>query len=63
MDTDNPNFFNKILEIIDIFENDDFIFCGDFNLVLNPDMDYDNYSNVNIPMARSRFIEIMEERN
>ena len=36
------------------------IWCGDFNLVLNPALDTYNYKNINNPMARSKLLEMME---
>ena len=36
--------------------------CGDFNLVLNPDIDYFNYLHVNNPNAREKVLEIIQER-
>lgn len=60
--TDKPNFFVKLMESIDSFKNDDIIICGDFNLVINPDMDCDNYLQINNPIARNKLLEIIHER-
>lgn len=58
---DNPTFFNIITETIDEFENPNIIICGDFNLVINPDIDYDNnYKNINNPKAREKLLEIID---
>jgi len=59
---DTPNFFKDLLEIIDDFGNDDIIVCGDFNLVINPELDYENYLHTNNRAARQKVLEIMEER-
>ena len=60
---DNPDFYTKIKETI---ENANLslthiIWGGDWNLVLNPNLDYHNYKNVNNPKAQEKVIEIMEE--
>ena len=58
---DNPIFYDVISETIDEFGNTSVIICGDFNLVLKPDLDYDeNYRNVNNPKARKKVLEIIE---
>ena len=46
---ENPDFFNKIRDAIDAFMSDFIVLCGDWNLVLNPDIDYFNYNSVNNP--------------
>ena len=40
-----------------------FFICGDFNLVLDPILDLDNYRNVNNPKSREKLIEIMDDLN
>ena len=40
---DQPKFYEHIFHIIDSINNSTFIWCGDFNLVLNSELDYDNY--------------------
>ena len=61
--TDTPIFFETISEIIDDFDNSSYILCGDFNLVINPDLDYYNYVNINNEKARSKLLEIIEHKN
>ena len=39
--TDGCSFFNKIID----HEQDYIIWCGDFNIILNPDLDSHNYVN------------------
>ena len=60
--TDSPAFFDDIMNIIDDFGNESYIICGDFNLVLRPDIDYNNYCHVNNPKAREKVLEIVDER-
>ena len=38
-----------------------YILCGDFNLVLDQDLDTYNYTNVNNPKAREKLLEIMDD--
>ena len=37
--------------------------CGDFNLVLNPEIDCNNYKWVNNPRPRNFFINLMKDFN
>ena len=37
--------------------------CGDFNLVLNPSKDFQNYVNINSPKARSKVITMLNDRD
>lgn len=60
--SDTPDFFENIMSIIDDFDNESYIICGDFNLVLYPYLDYHNYLHVNNPQAREKVMEIIEER-
>ena len=54
-------FFEQIMSIIEIFGNENYIICGDFNLVLNPYIDCDNYLHVNNPKARDKVLSIIDE--
>jgi exonuclease III len=60
---DTPAFYTRIFNLIDCLGNGSVIICGDFNLVLNPELDYYNYKNTNNPNARDRLIECMYEYN
>lgn len=51
---DNPDFYRKIDEIIDDFENESVILCGDWNLVLNPQCDLFNYKNVKTTQTHAK---------
>ena len=59
--SDNPDFYKLILQQIKCFNNKYYIFGGDWNLVLNPDIDTHNYVNVNNPNARDEVLEIIGE--
>ena len=37
--------------------------CGDFNLVLNPELDCYNYKHVNNPNARQKVIDIIKDND
>ena len=37
------------------------VICGDFNLVLDPKMDSDNYKNINNPKARQVVLNIIND--
>ena len=62
--TDSPGFYEtKCFPLIDRFEPDFSIFCGDWNFTLNQDLDNHNYMHVNNPRAKSTVIECMETYN
>lgn len=61
---DQPDFYNKVYEALDYFNNSSIVICGDFNLVLKPNLDYDeNYKNINNPRARDKVLELMDNCN
>ena len=45
-----------------MFDNDSYLICGDFNLVLNPNIDYDNYKRTNNRTARNIILENIDSR-
>ena len=61
--TDDPDFLKKILEKIAELENKTIIWCGDFNLVLNPQLDYKNYKTINNKNAREKILDIINEEH
>ena len=60
---DSPDFFLNVQEIIEEFENETIIICGDFNLVQNQDLDTSNYININNPNAKEKVLHLKEEMN
>ena len=60
---DSPSFFNNINNIIEQSTADYEIICGDFNLVMNPEMDCDNYNKINNPRARETLLQMMKSHN
>ena len=61
--TDNPDFFKTVSEKIAELENKTVIWCGDFNLVLNPQLDYKNYKTINNKNAREKLLDIINEEH
>lgn len=60
---DIPGFFDNIMSIIEDFGNENYVICGDFNLVLNPTIDCFNYLHINNPNARMKVLEIIDQWN
>ena len=60
---DNPQFYNTLFQKISEFENDEIVMCGDWNFVINPDRDYDNYLHINNPRSRQVTLDYMAEHN
>lgn len=60
---DSPDFYIKIAELIEEFENDICIICGDFNLVQDQKLDTYNYLHTNNPKAKECVINMKEEFN
>ena len=60
---DKPQFFNNIRQKLVHYENDLTILCGDWNLVINPDIDTYNYLHINNPSARQTVLKFKEEDN
>ena len=56
---DDPAFYNKIQNILT--ETDYTVICGDFNIVLYPSKDTDNYKSINNPKACTAVLNMMEQ--
>ena len=60
---DTPEFYidleNKLIE----FGNNDIIIVGDFNMILNPQIDCINYKHLNNPNARLQVFRLMNDFN
>ena len=50
---------HKVVE----FENEQVVICGDWNLVVNADKDYDNYLHINNPRAREVVVNLLQDDN
>ena len=59
---DKPDFFQHISNYIDEIGNSENIICGDFNCVLNPELDYYNYKTINNPKARDKIVELISTK-
>ena len=58
---DDPKFFNDIQNKIQELSSTNIIMAGDWNLVLNPNLDYDNYKRINNIKARDTVLEMTTE--
>ena len=61
--TDNPGFFENFQSLLQNDAADYNIICGDFNLVLNPDLDTYNYRHLNNPNSRKAVLKIMKDND
>ena len=61
--TDDLTFYNNVNQEIIENEEDYILWCGDFNMCLNPALDSHNYVNINNPNCRSCVIDLMSEHN
>jgi exonuclease III len=60
---DKPEFYKNIKTILNHFENESVLLCGDWNLVLNPSRDSYNYKNINNPKAREEVLNLIKEKD
>ena len=58
---DDPSFFEEIKEFANSEEADYVIICGDFNLVIDPQKDCQNYLHLNNPKARSVVVNTVND--
>ena len=61
--SDDVTFYNNINQQLLSNEEAHILWCGDFNMCLNPALDSHNYVNINNPNARSHVLDIMSEHN
>ena len=61
LNIDNPSFFKQIQIMIQNIVADYSVICGDFNLVLDPQIDTYNYKHKNNPNARLTVLHMMSE--
>ena len=59
--TDEPQSFTNIKAVVHENNPNYYVICGDFNLVINPDIDYSNYLHINNPKARLEVLSMLEE--
>ena len=58
---DDPDFYDSLFTQVTNQDIEYVIFCGDFNLVQNPTLDYCNYVNINNINARQCVLDFKEE--
>ena len=58
---DRPQFYSNLKQKIEEFGNDRAIICGDWNLIIDPDLDCENYKHINNPKARDVVKEFLED--
>ena len=59
---DKPKFYKELRQKYKTLNNDNIIMCGDWNSVINPDLDTNNYLHINNPRARNKVLDsIIEE--
>ena len=60
---DKPNSYENLKQKIQDFGSEIAIICGDYNLVLNPNVDTENNLHINNPRARMDVPKFTEEDN
>ena len=60
---DTPSFYDQIRQDLADFNNELNIITGDFNLIMDPEVDCKNYSTINNPKAREKVLDICTEYN
>ena len=58
---DRPQFYDNIRQKIEEFDNDRAIICGDWNLIIDPVLDCENYKHINNPKARGVVKELLDD--
>lgn len=59
---DDPSFFDKIFDMIEIRDNNSLILAGDFNTTLDQDWDLYNNAGLNHVKKRNAILEYMENK-
>lgn len=59
--TDNPQFYISLQQKLEILGYNDIIIGGDWNLVMNPALDYHNYKHNNNTKAQEQVVELSAE--
>ena len=60
---DKPQYCNNIRQKLVHYESDLTTLCGDWNLVINPDIDTYNYLHISNPRARQTVLKFIEKGN
>lgn len=62
-DKDTPDFFENLQDDINDLCCENIILCGDFNVVLNQNLDCIGYANENRPKSRERVLKLMKDKH
>ena len=60
---DDPAFYERLEKNVNRFGNNNIIMVGDWNLLLNPDMDGAHYRHINDPNARQNVLKLINDFN
>ena len=60
---DDPTFYRNLQKLITQQGNADILIVGDWNMLLNPDIDGRNYKHINNPNARKQVLKTIVELN
>ena len=60
---DNPQFYEQMKQKIEEFQNVHVIICGDWNMIMDVEMDSFNYVNINNPRARQSVLQLLDQEN
>ena len=60
---DRPDSFDNLILKVNTFDNTSIIYCGDFNLVQDPKLDYFNYKCMNNIKSHKKLLELKNEFN
>ena len=60
---DVPNYFQNIIDQAQFFQNDKIIWCGDFNVIQNPELDCYNYVSMNNKKSHEKISLIKDTFN
>ena len=58
---DDPDFYTKLEKQLKNLGSSNIVIAGDWNLVLNPTIDYDNYKHINNPKAKEKVSDMSVE--
>ena len=58
---DDPDFYDRVMGELKKTRSQELILTGDWNLVLNPELDSQNYKHINNPKCREKVIDMTNE--
>ena len=61
LNRDTPAFYEELTEMVKEYQNHNIIIVGDWNLVLDPQLDSYNYKHINNPKAKESVENMMLE--